>query len=222
MIVNVNKKHNHTFGCPVYVLENALGEGKPFRKWNSRSKVGIFIGQSSNHNERVALVLDRKTGSVSPQYHVQFDDGFTSVSQDSFDSDWLIRAGFVTRDEDEREKRPKGRTPLHIPGIMKVSQKIPVHNSKTTIKRKVTIDYQSDGANKRLRRPPGLHTGSDSIEELSSMQVKIASEDDTNIKGEIFAQVVIPTEPLECSDILAMKSSTDPDIIYFHQALKQQ
>ena len=86
----------------------------------------------------------------------------------------------------------------------------------------MTIEVQGDGANKRPRRSPRLQTGSESIEELLLMQIKIVSKDDTSIKGEIFAQHAIPTEPLEHSNILAMKVSTDPNIMYLHQALKQQ
>ena len=100
--VQVNKKHYHPFGCPIYVLESDLQVGKPFGKWERRSNIGIYIGQSPNHNKQVALVLNRKTGLVSSQYHVLFDDDFSLVKQDDLDSEWMIKAGFVTRVEEER------------------------------------------------------------------------------------------------------------------------
>ncbi len=41
--------------------------------------MGIYVGRSPNHAGSVALVLNPKTGLVSPQYHVIFDDNFTTV-----------------------------------------------------------------------------------------------------------------------------------------------
>ena len=54
-------KHQHTFGCPVYVLDAPLQSGlgtKP--KWSERSQVGAYLGHSSNHAQSVALVLNLK------------------------------------------------------------------------------------------------------------------------------------------------------------------
>jgi len=76
-------KHQHTFGCPVYVLEAPLQSGlgsKP--KWTERARVGAYLGHSNNHSHSVALVLNLATGHVSPQFHVVFDDKFETVNQD--------------------------------------------------------------------------------------------------------------------------------------------
>ena len=71
----------HTFGCPVYVLDSRLqdsgGPGPP--KWDPRSRLGICLGHLPLHAGSVALVLNPKTGLVSPQYHVVFDDDFSTV-----------------------------------------------------------------------------------------------------------------------------------------------
>ena len=71
--VNINKKHWQPFGCPVYVLDNALANSKPFHKWKQRTRVGIYLGMSPTHGRNVALVLNRDTGLVSPQFYVTFD-----------------------------------------------------------------------------------------------------------------------------------------------------
>jgi hypothetical protein len=71
--VNMNIKHFHPFGCPVYVLTSTLQTSSPFHKWKERSKIGIYLGPSPLHGKNVALVLDRTTGLVSPQFHVLFD-----------------------------------------------------------------------------------------------------------------------------------------------------
>ena len=70
----------HTWGCPVYILDAANqtgGIGTP--KWEPRSHSGIYLGHSPCHAGSVALVLNLKTGLVSPQFHLVFDDEFTTV-----------------------------------------------------------------------------------------------------------------------------------------------
>ena len=49
-------------------------------KWEPRSRLGIYVGHSPSHAGSVALVLNPRTGHVSPQYHVVFDDLFTTVA----------------------------------------------------------------------------------------------------------------------------------------------
>jgi hypothetical protein len=39
----------------------------------------IYVGHLSSHAGLVALVLNPCTGHVSPQFHVVFDDHFTTV-----------------------------------------------------------------------------------------------------------------------------------------------
>ena len=95
--VAINTKHFHTFGSPAYVLQNELQNGKPFHKWKERSKVGIYLGMSPIHGKNVALVLDRATGLVSPQFHVKIDSQFHSVEQDTYQSQWQIKAGLVSK-----------------------------------------------------------------------------------------------------------------------------
>ena len=69
----------HVFGCPVYVLEPKLQDGKKIPKWEPRARLGMFVGFSRVHSSLVPLVLNVKTGKISPQYHVVFDDKFETV-----------------------------------------------------------------------------------------------------------------------------------------------
>ena len=69
----------HVFGCPVYVLDPALQDGGKIPKWNSRARQGIFVGFSNSHSSTVPLVFNPSTQRISPQYHVIFDDAFTTV-----------------------------------------------------------------------------------------------------------------------------------------------
>jgi hypothetical protein len=41
--------------------------------------MGIYVGRSPSHASNVALVLNPRTGHISPQFHVVFDDDFTTV-----------------------------------------------------------------------------------------------------------------------------------------------
>ena len=104
--VNPNIKHFHPMGCPVFVLDNALQQNKPFNKWKRRSRVGIYLGQSPQHGRNIALVLDRTTGLVSPQHHVAYDRHFQTVQRDHLDTQWQVKAGFLSQRESEKAKLP--------------------------------------------------------------------------------------------------------------------
>ena len=70
----------HTWGCPVFVLdaENQSGKlGTP--KWDPKSHAGIYLGHSPCHARSVSLILNLATGLISPQYHVIYDEEFTTV-----------------------------------------------------------------------------------------------------------------------------------------------
>lgn len=69
----------HVFGCPIYVLDRNLQDGKAVPKWTPRAGLGMFLGFSPLHSSLVPLVLNLTTGKISPQYHVIFDDRFETV-----------------------------------------------------------------------------------------------------------------------------------------------
>ena len=69
----------HTFGCPVYILDARLQNNNKIPRWDPRCRLGIFEGYSPHHSSTVALVMNPQTGLISPQYHVVFDDHFSTV-----------------------------------------------------------------------------------------------------------------------------------------------
>ena len=76
----------HVIGCPVFVLDPKLQDSKKIPKWNMRSRRGVYLGISKHHSTTVHLVLNPSTGDISPQYHVLFDDYFSTVfSNGNFD-----------------------------------------------------------------------------------------------------------------------------------------
>ena len=105
----------HVFGCPVYVLDPALQDGKKIPKWDSRARQGIFVGFSPEHSSLVPLVFNPRTHRISPQYHVIFDDGFSTVpSLHTIDErDRRFEALFHT--SRERFLDPSGAAPVAPP-----------------------------------------------------------------------------------------------------------
>jgi hypothetical protein len=55
---------SHVFGCPVYVLDASLQDGKKIPKWSPRARLGLFLGFSDLHSSQVPLVLNVATGHI--------------------------------------------------------------------------------------------------------------------------------------------------------------
>ena len=95
-------RHFHAFGCPTYVLDNALQSRQGAPKWKGRSSLGVYLGPSPNHACSIALVLNPRTGHVSPQFHVKLDDFFETVQAkatefDATDPEWKYLSGFAMK-----------------------------------------------------------------------------------------------------------------------------
>ena len=76
---DISLKNSHTWGCPVYVLDAGLQvniSGLP--KWEPFSQAEIYLGHSPFHALSVALVIKPATGHISTQFHVVFDDKFST------------------------------------------------------------------------------------------------------------------------------------------------
>ena len=104
-------RHFHEFGCPTYVLDNALQSGQGSPKWKQHSRLGVYLGPSPSHARSVALVLNPRTGHVSPQFHVKFHDFFEIVQDKSTDMDtpepdWKYLSGFAVK---KGRPKPVGR-----------------------------------------------------------------------------------------------------------------
>ena len=68
------------WGCPTYVLEpNFQKPVVKIPKLSPMSRRGVIMGFRKMHSTQVGLVLNLLTGSISPQYHVVFDDMFSTV-----------------------------------------------------------------------------------------------------------------------------------------------
>lgn len=91
--VEPNLDHFHPFGSPVYVLEDKLQAQHAHNKWSDRSKVGIYLCHLPHHASNVPLVLNTRTGHVTPQFHCVYDDAFATCKRDAkFESLWQMKA----------------------------------------------------------------------------------------------------------------------------------
>ena len=96
MQVTPKLQHFHAFGCPTYVLGNAFQSGQGTPKWKHRSQLGVYLGPSPSHAQSVALMLNPRTGHVSPQFHVKFDDFFKTVQEKPPTLTLLTRSGNIS------------------------------------------------------------------------------------------------------------------------------
>lgn len=72
-------KSVRVWGCPAYVLHPKLQDGKKIPKWEPRSRRGKFMGFSPDHSLRIGNILNLNTGKITPQFHVVFDDWYSTI-----------------------------------------------------------------------------------------------------------------------------------------------
>ena len=129
--------HAHPWGCPVYVLDPRLQDGHKLPKWEPQSRHAQYVGYSPLHASTVGLVRNLKTGNLSPQFHLVFDDWFETVhataneepkqwqeliqfhqSSTDFDEDqyvpelskeWLNQEEIEERDQRDRRRQEQGQ-----------------------------------------------------------------------------------------------------------------
>ena len=69
-------KQFNTFRSPCFIIDPKLCQKKYIPKRTSKSRQADYIGVSPQHARSVALVLNLKTGYISPQIHIVFDNYF--------------------------------------------------------------------------------------------------------------------------------------------------
>ena len=234
-----NVRHRQPFGCPVYVLSEQL-QSQPaiMDKWTERARVGVYLGRSPQHARSVALVLNLQTGHVSPQFHVRYDPTFSTIKR-SFgeqlpESRWQVRCGFergpapkMSRPTTTRvtfaptapsgPREPEGGVPEPP---MPADNAPPATESPSQPNASETTDDQFAQPSEdlpplrrstRMRRP---------VDRLVFLAELAASH---HVGGEILSfQATCPSDTHAAPDpILAMAASTNPDIMYLHEAMRE-
>ena len=67
------------WGCPAFVLDPVLQDGKKLPKFKARARVSQFMGFSEDFSSLVGQVRNLKSGSITQQYHVVYDEKFEAV-----------------------------------------------------------------------------------------------------------------------------------------------
>jgi Reverse transcriptase (RNA-dependent DNA polymerase)/GAG-pre-integrase domain len=245
-----NLLNEHPFGCPVYVLDGPLQSGNKGRKWASRSRLGIYLGQSQQYSKKVSLVLSLTTGLVSPQYHVIHDNNFNTLSKLSGNiiplSQWQNKCGFV----DTQKNGPiislsEGGTKPHVNDTNNMNNNNDNHNNRTNVPEG---DIQNENEildldpvenetsiREQVRVPAPTERTVESVEPITTRAGRTINPpvrlQDYVVYGTLqnVREVHPETEYLhpaqysaDGTDSFAMAASTDPDTLYLHQAMQSE
>ena len=88
MFTKTQSDHRHllrtkVWGCPAFVLQAKLQDEHKIPKFNRRARMGQFLGFSDKHSTLVAKVRNLATNHVSPQFHIVFDELFSTIYNDT-------------------------------------------------------------------------------------------------------------------------------------------
>ena len=213
--IQARMKDFHTWGCPVYALHNKLQSinGGSVSKWNSRSRLGINLGLSPRHSRTVNLVLSLDTGLVSPQYHIKHDDFFETTRQAEVNnytsSKWQILAGFMQMKRSENDHSNENKEDnKNISTLNEDTNKnkphIPVSDQFNQLQQENDEygSYEDELGRRRSRR----HQINENITESSYYECM--HEDDYRLQDEM-------------RDPIAFQASSDPDTMYWGQAMNE-
>lgn len=258
--VTANLKHFHTFGCPVYALDERLQANKHIASWKKRARLGINLGPSPRHARNVSLVLSLTTGLVSPQYHLIHDEFFETIDRKlpTPPAMWRTKAG-LTREthgptvtqtdipseerilmEDDTQMRNSHQAPTTDPCAA-------THNDETSAVQQLELFPSSSEGEKILKHtqvnsnnagPTGPPTeqepsvNASAVSKRTGRVRKLTRRFRESIQqGQMRYSGYTATyfEALheedfklqdDMKDPIGFKASTDPDTMYYHQAMK--
>ena len=247
--VQINPKHWVPFGCPAYVVVGELqNQRRIYNKWEYRSKVGIYLGRSPNYGRNIALILNRDTGLVSPQFHVKMDPTFRSIDP-SLGQQWISKAGLDAKTSRGRKvahpkrKRQAEEGPLREGALTKkklavqaepehknveatleankdISINQPDNDAGTQTNNNETQGSIDDTAEPARPKDPNEEIGKHTVE--STLLQSNQRGDETQ---EIFALATMfdkgATEYDE-DPLMIYKATSDPDTMYHHEAMRQK
>jgi hypothetical protein len=242
--VSPKLRHNHTFGCPVYALDNRLQANGRIPKWNPRARLGINLGTSPRHASSVTLVLNLDTGLVSPQYHLQYDDFFETVrpsagNEGTF-SQWQYISGLKTLQE--RKRLPPSE------GVMFQNEPEPTIPPTEVTPNKLNLPDNTETNNSESNKDIANATGTNDSPDKSNEQQLFNTEEQTQSVSR-YGRIRKPTQRMkesleqqrqaiafqsyyeamheedyllqdEMMNPIAFLSQANQDTMYFDQAMK--
>ena len=84
------------------MLDPRVQDGKKIPKWDSRNRLGQYLGKSTKYASSVGLIRNLRTRCISPQYHVIYDNSFNTMMGGDEDNDAVadhICSNLVTNNE---------------------------------------------------------------------------------------------------------------------------
>lgn len=147
-------RNAHPWGCPVYVLQPKLKDGKKIPKWEPRSRRGQYMGISPMHASTVGLVRNLQTGTITPQFHMVYDDFFETVHSDAErePKEWseLLQFSRFQSDYDEEANVPEledewvSPDELHSRELRRAQERADILEGRNRAQNQVPVATQGD------------------------------------------------------------------------------
>jgi hypothetical protein len=190
-----NLNNFHTFGCPVFAYEPATS------KWAERARLGLYLGPSPNHAKSVALVLNLQTGLVSPQFHVSFDEHFTTIKDmpQGVSDKWTYLAGLMG-----------GETAPVSPWTLSTID-VPAPSPNTNIAAPAPTSLPAEQVQQVLISP---RLGEEGSSNLPAPEASVIASCQEVLNSQIEEDVQFQDDPI------ALIAKRDPDTLYLNEALK--
>jgi hypothetical protein len=212
--IDPDLKQHHPFGCPAYALDGHIQSGKKGPKWENRARLAIYLGPSLQHAKSVGLLLSLTTGLVSPQFHVRFDDAFDTLrfGAKNVPSNWQHLAGFELLRGQVARERPS----IPVGTILPTGADTALHTDSTSA-------IESEGAPQTQDENIAAYD-SDS-ESISDNAPESEHQPDQQHHITRSGRTVRPPTryneylAYSCDIIQAFSASSDPDVMYLHQAM---
>ena len=244
---NTKMRHFHPFGCPVYVLDDKMQQGQKGPKWRRRARLGIYLGHSPLHSRSVALVLNITTGLCSPQFHADFDDFFETVKDSDLPVDWPAKCYFTPDDcHDSEQKEPPIPDTIVLPPAIALPEPIAQSTTQDSNVSEGAPPQQQQQQLETMQEPTNGTNNDASIASREPQQSSQPSgatiETITGIRRS--TRTIRPPQRLiaetafiaqawddvwdiqdfeiqdKLNDPIAFAASSNPDVMYYHEALK--
>lgn len=243
-------RYFHPFGCPVYVLDERIANNKKIPKWEDKARVGVYLGPSPRHARSVSLVLSLTTGLVSPQYHVKHDNLFETIKrQTALLYLWQQKCHLTKPTYDDSKVSTQLHNPdyTNIPESPETPQAPAISGNITT--QPEGEDTAVDDNQQTYDTADMNEAKANDHDEEQVSNGTVDTEDKTPVIGQTRSgrqvrrshrlhgyvytaitsdyeeqeaySVELITEAQDFNMLTAMKASSDPDTMYYHEAMRE-
>lgn len=218
--VQPDLRSEHPFGCPAYVLDSSLQNRHKIDKWADRARLGIYIGPSPAHAGSVGLILSMKTGLVSPQFHVRYDNSFETIKEWKKTGEpsclWQQKCGFTRHSNEtkisDKQPGPAARSTNNDGESGADREPSDEHGNIPPTERSGVNEHANDD---RASVPAPTDTPQGGRQTRSGRAIRPPAR-----HADYVAYEVLCVEAIEMGvDAIAYGASSDPDVLYYHEAM---